>query len=113
MRVLVSVSIVIVIFLSGILLGRYSQPIKRMEGFIPPDSSDRIVLVDYPDSTTVTKRKTMRLTIIRVTGGMDGTTEYEPIQETVNVHGVHDLVVRPNDWVISIGQRSYLLSKRD
>lgn len=96
----------------GVLLGVGAERRSARASGTTPPHNERAVCIDQPDPSSPTGRRTVRLTVMRVTGGPEGTTEHGPIATKRSPDGVHDLLLTDADWVVSIGQRSYLMTLR-
>lgn len=78
-----------------------------------PDRDPPLASVDYPTGESPTGRRHALLVVRRVTGGPEGAVEYGPVAERVGPDGTRDLVVTPDDFVVTIGKRTYLMTPRD
>jgi hypothetical protein len=107
-------SYAITFLVGGAVVAALYESRSRHPATAPNKDHDRAVRIDRPDPTSPTGRKSALLTVLRVTGGPEGTIQYAPIPERVSPSGVSDFDIHDTPlWVVSIGQRSYVLGPRD
>lgn len=102
----------IAILALGVAAGWVLRGERRGSLTVVPES-DRAAILNRPDPGSPSGRTTTRLTLRRVTGGPEGTIEYDRVPTVTSPDGIKDLVLTDRDWVITIGSRAYFLSLRD